>query len=90
MLPRHITALAGIGEADAEFRDHFVVAVEQRDFSDQVGHQQNAVALVEMARALHAIGELDVLPFEREPLQAMVVAVGHDEQRRVFACGQII
>ena len=58
-----------------------LLLVEQRHAAVQVGHDDQALVLVEVARQPEAGDEVDVLSVQREALQPVVAAIGDDEDR---------
>ena len=64
----------------AEVRDDRVALVDQRDAAVQVGDDDQALVLVEVAGQPEAGDEVDVLAVQREALQAVVAAIGDDQR----------
>ena len=58
-----------------------LLLVDQRHAAVQVGDDDEALVLVEVARQPEAGDEIDVLAVEREALQAVVAAIGDDQRR---------
>jgi hypothetical protein len=59
--------------------DNLIVFVNQRDAALQVGNNDHAGVLEKMAWQAETLDKIDMLPVEREALQACVAAVGDCE-----------
>ena len=69
----------------AELRYERVALVHERHAAVQVGNDDQALVLVEMAGESKPGNEVDVLAVEREALQSVVAPVGDDDHGRVGA-----
>ena len=62
-----------------------VLPIDERHAAVEIRNHDGALALVEMARQPEPGHEVDVLAIERESLQAVVAAIGDDEDWRCRA-----
>lgn len=88
LVARHavLRAQARLGVV-AEVADELVVLVEQRDATGEVGDDEAAVRQRrDVARPAQVlVHRADVRAVHREPLQAMVLAIAHEQQRLLAA-----
>ena len=72
----------GIG---AEVGDHLVVLVEQRGAGDKLGHDHHVAVDVDIRRPEETVERSAMLAVEREPLEAVELAIGDDDERFLAA-----